>query len=143
MPKQLPPMNEWNEKYALNINSVDEQHKKLFALAYDVEKAIYDGRGDDILDDAFQRMISYVQEHFTDEEKLMANISYPDRKKHRNQHDEFTKKIIELQEKRDKGLKNIALHIALYLKKWFVSHIKEDDMNIALYIASAPADEKK
>lgn len=68
---------EWDQKYSINNEKIDEQHKKLFELTFKVEeisnRPIYQVELKKIVADFFH----YIKIHFQDEENYMAEINYP------------------------------------------------------------------
>lgn len=125
----------WDNKFSIGIPVIDEQHKNLVQLTNDYYQAVMATRGDlefkkqlqDNVSAALKTCVEYVQTHFSAEEKLMIAANYPDYKKHKQQHVEFSTKVLETA----KNFSNInftdALNFAKFLYEWVLSHIAHED----------------
>ena len=126
----------WESKYALGVQIIDEQHKRLFALTNELyEKCRL---GEDAVHDQFIKtlhsMVNYVIEHFTAEEKIMVQIQYPRIAEQKEQHASFTRKILEESKKFESGKHGVPLDLVHFLKDWIISHIAVFDQVLADYI---------
>jgi hemerythrin-like metal-binding protein len=128
------PVNAWNPAYVVQLPTVDEQHKGLFDLAYEVDCAAFAGRDDRFLDEALNRLLTYCRNHFNHEEELMAKAGYPGLHAHRLLHDDFTRAMLEFREQKDAGMRGVARNITSYLKQWFTEHIAQEDRKFAAHV---------
>jgi hemerythrin len=130
------PFIEWEERYSINIPFIDEQHKGLVHLT----NVLYEGCliGDDVARFYFMKairgVVDYVAKHFSAEEKMLENIHYPGLATHKNQHEEFVKKILEDVKSFQDGRKFVPNVFVRYLKDWILSHIAVEDKLYADYI---------
>lgn len=127
----------WNEKYALGIPIVDEQHRGFVAYVNTVQYFVKEGWIERLAQRAdgsrpFQVAIQeYMRIHFRTEEELMAASGYADIALHRDVHRKIVDSIrqvsILVRKSADtsEGLK--------FLKKWWLSHIQQDDRKFAEY----------
>jgi hemerythrin len=126
----------WDERYSTRIPFIDEQHKELVHLTNE----LYQGclMGDDVARDYFMKtikgLVDYVGKHFSTEEKMLENIHYPGLAAHKNQHEEFVKKILEDVKSFQDGRKFVPNEFVRYLKDWILSHIAVEDKLYADYI---------
>ena len=60
---------EWKDSYSVKVGALDNQHKKLFATAEELHKAMLSGHGSDKAGEVFGRLIDYTVNHFAAEEK--------------------------------------------------------------------------
>ncbi|HOV26108.1 MAG TPA: bacteriohemerythrin [Pseudobacteroides sp.] len=123
---------EWNEKFSVNINVIDEQHKKLFEIG----RRIYDelcitGEHDryDEISKIFDELNEYVEYHFKFEEELMEKCGYPNLEIHKMQHRFFIKKL-EKEKNRDidANQKESLVRLISFIADWIVQHILGEDM---------------
>jgi hemerythrin len=126
----------WEAKYALGVQIIDEQHKRLFALTNELyEKCRL---GENAVHDQFIKtlhsMVEYVTVHFSTEEKIMEHIRYPKIGEQKEQHTAFTMKVIEESRKFESGKHGIPLELVHFLRDWIVSHIAVYDKVLADYI---------
>jgi hemerythrin len=127
---------EWDERYVINIPLIDEQHKELVRLTNE----LYQGclMGDDVARSYFMKtiksVVDYVGKHFSAEEKMLENINYPYLGAHKNQHEEFVKKVLEDVKNFQDGKKFVPNVFVRYLRDWILSHIAMEDKRYAEYI---------
>lgn len=125
---------QWSVSYFTGLPEVDRQHETLFGLV----NRLYEARGHraEILDQAFADLRDYVREHFTLEEKLMAeaglDAGYIAR--HHAAHVNFIMRIDELWEFHRAGNESAAEDLLGFLMAWLREHILHTDRNMALDI---------
>lgn len=119
-------MENWSTKFILNIPEIDSQHNGFFEL-WDKELKLIDASNEDQLVFIIEKMENYIKDHFTAEENLLIKSGYIDLENHIIQHQFFIQKINEM--KLELNYKNALLFekIALFMKKWFLSHIMQFD----------------
>lgn len=126
----------WTEDLSVNINGIDNQHKKLVDLINELHSAMKDGKGKDKLGPILTELIEYTKYHFSAEEKLMQQKNYPGYSKHKNEHDIFTKKIVEFNNQYNSGSLSLSIDVLMFLKEWLVVHIKGTDKQYSPYLAN-------
>lgn len=89
-------MFEWKEAYSVNIPSVDEQHRKLFAIANEMDELL----NNNLIIDKYDQIVAiidelknYTIEHFANEEAHMLQLKYPKFLSHKALHNDFVEKI--------------------------------------------------
>ncbi|MBF0153778.1 MAG: hemerythrin family protein [Magnetococcales bacterium] len=78
----------WDEKYAIGIESIDTHHKNLAQALDDLVIAAITQEEEQVRG-VFDAIARYVDEHFQDEERLMALAHYPDLEAHQLLHAQF------------------------------------------------------
>ncbi|MDR0386805.1 MAG: bacteriohemerythrin [Treponema sp.] len=127
---------EWDDRYSVNIQLIDDQHKELINLT----NILYKGclAGDETARAYFmetiRRTVEYVKYHFSAEEKMMENIKYPDIAQHKREHESFVKQILGDVEKFQEGKKFVPNVFVRYLKDWILTHIALEDKKYSAYI---------
>jgi hemerythrin len=126
----------WESKYALGVKVIDDQHKQLFTLTNELyekcrlgENAVYDQ-----FIKTLHSMVDYVIHHFTAEEKIMEQVRYPGIEEQREQHSNFTRKIIEESKNYENGIYGVTQDLVHFLRDWIISHIAVYDRALADYI---------
>nr|AQV13734.1 hemerythrin [Pectinaria gouldii] len=109
----IPEPFVWDESFKVFIETLDEEHKGLFAGIFDV--AANPGCGKSL--DSVQGLVS---KHFADEEGLMEAAKYPDLESHRKLHVEFVEKL-------NKVATPVSGDTIVFAKDWLVNHIKGID----------------
>lgn len=126
----------WKDDFATNIWEVDNQHKKLLALLNRLFDAMSVGKGKDALGSILKELIDYTVYHFGTEERLFKEHGYPEYAAHKKEHDDLTKKAVELKTAFDSGKQLITIDVMNFLKDWLNVHILQEDKKFGPYLAS-------
>ena len=127
-------MFEWKSEYAVNIGSIDAQHKNLFAIGHELFEAMSAGQGKAALGRILDRLVQYTAAHFSHEERLMQLHKYPDLAKHKAEHDALVKQVEAFQAEFHSGRASMAVQVLQFLKDWLEKHIKGSDLAYAPYL---------
>ncbi len=119
----------WSEKYRIGIDIIDYQHRQLFNLINRLSK----GKTENQIE-VLKELVEYVKFHFSAEEKIMKKLIYPNYISHKNQHENFKKKILRFLMKYKRG--NLSmLEIQSYIEDWISNHILYEDMKIGKFLS--------
>ena len=123
----------WTEDYSIGNAHIDEQHKKLFDLAGELEVVIDRSVNRQKIKNMLNEFFHYMRDHFRDEETYMREVRYPEFEAHRRIHKDIVEDMIHLigSIKTTNDLKERLYHIS---KKWHLQHILYEDMKIAEFI---------
>ena len=126
----------WSKTYATGIELIDNQHKELVNLTNDLYRACLAGKdtANTVFKEAMSRMVEYVRFHFGFEQKILANIKYPDYSKHKKQHESLIRNILKAVKEYEKGVKYIPNNFVRTLKDWVFGHIAVFDKTYSIYI---------
>jgi hemerythrin len=135
----------WDQNLLTGYKIIDEQHKKLFATLVNLLEASDQGLGEDEIYTTLDFLSEYTVMHFKTEENLQLEYGYPDFSAHKKSHDEFKTTIYDLlyllQEKGPE--KELIDIVAQTVGEWLVTHIKGSDIEMAAYLKSQGAIQKK
>lgn len=126
----------WSDKYSVNINEIDSQHKKLVDLLNSLHDSMKVGRGSEVLGKTLTELIQYVGTHFATEERLMSTHGYPEYKAHKAEHAKLTQKAIELQKDFQQGAPVITVEVLGFLRDWIQNHILGTDKKYSQFLNS-------
>jgi hemerythrin len=127
---------EWDDRYLIGIQLIDDQHKKLI----DLTNKLYAGclAGDEDAQAYFMETVhgtvDYVKYHFTAEEKILEKVKYPALAEHKKSHEGFVKQIFDDVKNFESGKKFVPNVFVRYLKDWILTHIAVEDKQYAKYI---------
>lgn len=129
------PYYRWTEAMSVGIPLLDDDHKALIRLINRLRTDFAAGAGFVVLEDVFDRLVAYIEFHFTREEKVMEAVGYPGVTVHRDEHKDFAKTIYELRDRygRD-GDQTITEELIDDLKSWLNHHILVQDMAYKPYV---------
>lgn len=123
----------WDESFLTHITHIDDQHKRLVDWINTLSEAIDNGEGEQAVSDILKKLVSYVFEHFSDEERLMLSYDFPGFKKHRSEHDFFVQKLKEVQGEFNKGIP-MGRAAYMFMMDWLICHIKGTDQKLSHFI---------
>jgi hemerythrin len=128
---------QWQKKYEIGIDLIDEQHRRLFALTNELYGAclISGELARETFIKAAHAAVDYVKEHFSAEEQILEAINYPKLEAHKKQHEVFIKKVLESSHSFNTVSTNVAYEFARFLRDWILSHIMVDDKEYAIFIS--------
>lgn len=124
-------MIRWEQDYYIGIESIDDQHKKLFEIA----NRMYDLLKNELITDKYDKIIEIIAElkdytvyHFTTEEEYMKSIGYKRFLSQKVAHDEFIEKMQNIDiEQIDNGQNEYLIGILDFVCDWLVQHIIRAD----------------
>lgn len=117
----------WNDSYSVNIAILDEQHRTLFDIINELDKALRSGEGSVVLEDVLHKLTDYAAAHFELQESLMARHQFPGLTTHRTYHEEFRQKIGEFLTAHRAGRAGVPVAALLFLREWLKGHLLKTD----------------
>jgi len=105
----------WNDNLSVKVSEVDNQHKKLIGLVNQLYDAMRVVKEREVLGSVLTELVNYTLYHFSTAERLFREYDYPEYDKHKQIHDDLTRKTKELKESFDQGNKMITIDVMLFL----------------------------
>jgi hemerythrin len=129
----------WKDSFKIGIAEIDSQHRELFVRLENLEKALADGKGSDIVYTTFHFLDNYVVRHFRAEEELQKLYKYPHLAMHTTEHEIFKKRLKELESRLsiEDPSENLAAQTYNLLTQWLINHITSLDKELTGYINDA------
>ena len=128
------PIVKWEEKYAVQHETIDAQHQTLFDKVNALYDAMMAGKGRDEMGRTLAFLRSYTVEHFQTEEILMQKSGYSGYLDHKAIHDDLTAKVLDLEAKFAQGNKVLGMEVMNFLKDWLAHHISVEDKRLATHL---------
>lgn len=127
---------EWSDGYALGINEIDLQHKKLLAVANDLYDIATGERDQYALNMAkvLKSLTDYTVYHFSNEEQFMRRYGYPTADFHKVQHDNFVNEITSQIKLLAADNPEQGIKLYDFLTVWILNHIAKSDKTWASYV---------
>lgn len=113
----------WTEDLSVHIAEMDKEHKQLVAMINELHEAMTSGKGKDVLGGVLTRLVDYTRFHFAAEEKLMISHQYPGYLNQKSEHDNLTKKVMDIKARIDAGNMVVTVEVMAFLKDWLTKHI--------------------
>ncbi len=92
------------------------------------------GHGKDVAADVLRRLVDYTVQHFTAEEKLMANNGYPSLAVHQAEQRALTDKVLASKQDFEAGIVSITPELMSFLQKWLTNHIQKVDQKYSEFL---------
>jgi len=124
----------WKDEYSVGISEIDRQHHKLIDLINQLNDAMTQGKGKEILGKILADLISYTHNHFKAEEKLFDQYGYPDAEEHKIKHQKMTEKVLDLQKQFKAKKISITFEVMDFLQNWLDKHILGTDKKYGPYL---------
>jgi hemerythrin len=118
---------DWNDGFSVNVAEIDNQHRKLIAMINDLNAAMKEGKGKDVLAKTIGDLFAYAGNHFATEEKYFDKFAYPAASSHKLEHANFVKKVSEFKNGFDAGRLVLTVEVMNFLKEWLQNHIQGTD----------------
>jgi len=126
----------WEERFAIGIPLIDDQHKELLNLANSLHETCR--QGIEFVPDGFRKATSaaveYVKVHFSTEEKIMERVGYPKIGEHKAEHHQFVQQVLAEIKNFEEGKAFVPHRFVAFLKDWTLSHIALMDKKMADYV---------
>ena len=128
-------MYELKDEYLVGIEAIDNEHKVLFEIADEIYELCINEFVTDKYDNIaalVQRLKDYAEMHLSNEEAYMESIQYKRMFTQKVQHDNFRRKLSEMDldvidENQEEAIKDLLK----FVTDWLVEHIMETDKRIA------------
>lgn len=120
---------DWNDKFLLKVDKMDEEHKILIGKINKLVVSL-NGAQQSEMENNFIDLRDYTVLHFSDEEDFMRSIQYPDFEAHSKIHENMLAQFGTYEKALFEGSLNKKKFVA-FLKNWLVSHILGVDMQYA------------
>lgn len=120
-------MFQWNDKYSTGIQSIDNQHKEIFAYMNRLLDAMKLGQADKVIYQIVIELEKYSIVHFQKEEFFFQRFNYSETKEHIQEHQFFIQKVASLKSELKAGKKALFIELLNFLKDWIENHILVTD----------------
>ena len=125
---------EWNERFNIGVEEVDEAHRRLFSVVRKLMELSEDEkRGRWVCEEAIKYFKSYTVKHFAQEEEYMRSIHYSGYEVHKRLHDVMRDKTIPALEKdlvESDYSREAMQHFVGISLGWLTGHILIEDRAI-------------
>jgi hemerythrin-like metal-binding protein len=129
--KELSRM-QWEPKYGVNVEEMDDQHRKLFDILNRLVDVFESGTDDLLL--VINDLSKYLSYHFHQELMVMKNANYPLFRSHSQEHQKFTEQVHEFLKSYKDGNKYLASDMISFLSSWVRDHTLKVDKQYGDYL---------
>jgi hemerythrin-like metal-binding protein len=116
---------------------IDYEHEELVTLINECYEQIECGPDVEMIEEQLNRIYSGIERHFSNEEELMKNSTYADRKAHLASHENLLislrRMIDRIVESPEEGIEELKTTLA----EWFGRHVSTHDQTLARHISNS------
>jgi hemerythrin len=127
---------EWCGLLQIGHPVIDEQHQTLFKIINQFHQDLEDNKTGKTAVNTLNKLISFAQKHFTDEEKISSDFGFPDENlvEHKKIHEQLVMDIFELHTAVSKASEVDLEEIRTFLTNWIILHVLIEDNKYKAYI---------
>lgn len=133
------PYYQWCDSMSVGVALLDSDHQALINLINRLHEYLECEEDQAVLDEVFDKLVTYIDYHFRREEKVMEACEYPLVDGHREEHLRFTQ---EVRYNRDRYVRDgdakIGQDLLDFLKNWLTHHILIQDMDYKSFVEGDP-----
>ena len=122
----------WDGSFAIGIEAIDEQHKKIFERLLAIENSVAKRDPWHILHFLLSQLAESMKFHLAVEEALLEITRYPEWQEHRDAHAKIMELMAELEDKLEHNAP--GENLVGFFEHWFVRHVLANDREYARYM---------
>lgn len=127
----------WDNTMSVNVESLDAQHKTLFAIINELGGAMDSGITDVAIGSVLSKLIVYAQNHFEYEENCMAVACFANHEEHKCEHAALIKKVKTYEQEYLSGKTSVAVDVMNLLQQWLRHHIMKIDRQYSSHLVQS------
>jgi hemerythrin len=125
----------WDDQFSVKNAKIDSQHQTLINMINDLHDSMMAGKSKDVLEKTIQGLIRYASEHFSTEEQMFLQYSYPDAASHQQEHKKFIETIEGFSQDFLVGKIGLSIQVMNFLSDWLKNHIMGCDQKYVPYLS--------
>jgi hemerythrin len=118
---------QWTKTFSVNIQEIDEQHKKWIACYNALSDAMSEKKEQAVLGMILDELVNYTVYHFETEEKLFQKYDYPEYLQHKGEHDKMRQQVADVHKRFNAGELLLNADVLNLLRTWLSQHILHTD----------------
>jgi hemerythrin-like metal-binding protein len=124
----------WRKDYDIGVAQIDAEHRNLLDLVNAFHDRNAQGATHSEIAHLLNQLVSYAEEHFQHEEKVMSDNAYPLLDQHRELHVKLVASIFEINERFSAQPAKASAETLQFIKAWLLEHIIKHDMDIGDFL---------
>ena len=117
---------QWQDKYSVNVKSIDEQHMHFVGILNKLYEAIQSNSVQE-LPGIIDEIVAYADTHFETEEGYFDDFKYEGAAEHKEEHNKLKLKVGEFLERKDEDPIKLSYELLDFLEDWLVKHLADLD----------------
>jgi len=127
-------MFEWNDAHAVHVPEFDDEHRLIFRLCDDLQRAMIAGVATTEMQSIVEDLVIHTSHHLSHEEREMRASGYPLYAWHRRQHHTARSRIKILERRIRRGDRDAAIELLNFLSAWLTDHIRLADRMLGAFL---------
>jgi hemerythrin len=124
----------WRDSFNTGVKQFDDEHHTLVEMISALFEALRDQSSKEVVVKVCDKLITYTEHHFSNEEKAMLFAEYPKAKEHIAEHDRLKKAVLEFQTTINNEFPKGTSELYRFLREWLVEHIQNMDKQYAPFL---------
>lgn len=133
------PIMQWDSSLDVGVSAMNKEHQDILAVMNRIYDASAQGVHGHAINDLVAQLGQVCVDHFTDEERLMERIGYPEIDKHKQLHARLLSQVDQHAQAIRAAHGKPSAEFFNFLKFWLTSHIKGIDTKYAAHAGARPA----
>lgn len=125
----------WSKILSVGVEEIDEDHRKLFGIFNELNRAVMAGASADYLAATLEELINCTVWHFSHEERLMLKHRYDGIEEHKTEHRELIQGARDLQQQLLATGQGVADEQIAFLDRWLTAHILTTDQRLGAFLS--------
>ncbi len=126
----------WGDDWLTGHPAIDAEHRTMVQYVNDLNEAMTEGRGREVLGETLGKLVAYTISHFDHEEKIWAAGKLPSLGQHKQMHAALTGKVQQLHGEFSAGRTDLTIDVMAFLREWLIDHVFKADKIAAKTIAA-------
>ena len=127
----------WSDIYSIGDQTLDSHHQRLFDIVNQLHDELLGHNRKKAVANTIKALLDYSRYHFSEEERVMKAVGFPEYEGHKAIHDKIIHKLQQYEHHEAAGDRESAGELySFLLSDWLWKHILEMDKKIAPYIHS-------
>jgi hemerythrin-like metal-binding protein len=124
----------WNKAKAVFLPEIDDEHRIIYQVGGELHQALEAGAPLFQVQEILHRLISYVEDHFAHEERLMRAEHYSTFDWHRQQHETVRKRMRHFAPLIEAGDREAGAALTEFLSNWLRDHTGLTDRMMGAFL---------
>lgn len=120
---------EWKDSYSVGAADLDRQHQQLIDIINRLHDCMRTGAAHALIVRIVDDLVSYTQQHFAYEERMLASAGYSGVAEHARKHRAMIAQVEVFRDRVKLAKASLPLQLMDFLKSWLTQHILSTDMD--------------
>jgi hemerythrin-like metal-binding protein len=129
----MMPKLRWDPCLETGIEEIDWEHRRLLSIANRLLDAMSKGKGEAVVQPVVKDLASHAAAHFTEEEKFMRDMGFPDVEAHAAEHRQMAADLETYVTALESASPPGAKELSAIMSHWLLDHVLKKDKEYARF----------